>query len=217
MAGYQGLLQPIVVRRTGTHEEMVEAAARVSVAAWLATPDDPAWEPWLAASFGKSVRRARNAEVEKAKEFFVASVKVGDAEAFAGLPVTRDDMPAPIRKMQVSGTQAERTGWKYPSVTDPNIAPVPGPLPWMTVNLGAEMTTGKTCAQVAHALFAWALTQTPEALVAWQENGMQFRVAEVSQEDFDRQRTYAGAKALVIQDAGHTEVTPGTATVFALR
>lgn len=204
MSGYQGLLQPIVVRRSGTHEDMVVAAARASVAAWLADRDNPAWVPWLAGSFGKSVRRARPIEVEKASEFMLASVKVGDAEAFAGLPVSRADMPVPVAKLQVSGTDAERVGW-------PQTVEVEGPQ--LFINAAAGMTTGKTCAQVAHGLFGWALLQDEAALLAWAEEGLPFTVDEVSPRVFATARTIA---AVVIEDAGHTEVDPGTATVVAV-
>lgn len=205
MAGYDGLIQPIVVRRTGTHEQMVEAVARASVRAYLLDPENPAWKPWLAASFGKTVRRARPVEVEKAREFFVASAKVGDAEAFACLPVAKDDMPAPIRKMQVSGTVAERTGWA-------NRASTSGPT--LKVNSGAAMTTGKTCAQVAHALFAWVLQRTEGELDSWIANGMQFTISEAAP---DRFAALTKSADIVVEDAGHTEVDPGTATVLVSR
>lgn len=204
MSGYQGLLQPIVVRRTGTHEDMVVAAARASVAAWLADPDNPAWTPWLAGSFGKSVRRARPVEVEKAREFMLSSVKVGDAEAFAGLPVSRTDMPAPIAKLQVSGTDAERVGWSDLHTPEG---------PHLLVNADAGMTTGKTCAQVAHGVFGWALRQDAAVLAGWAEAGLPFTVTEADQSAFDAARLGA---LVVIEDAGHTEVDPGTATVLAL-
>lgn len=204
MSGYQGLLQPIVVRRTGTHEDMVVAAARASVAAWLADPENPAWTPWLAGSFGKSVRRARPVEVEKVREFMLASVKVGDAEAFAGLPVSRAEMATAIAKLQVSGTDAERSGW-------PELLPIEGP--HLLVNVDAGMTTGKTCAQVAHGLFGWALLQDQSALAAWAEAGLPFAVSELSQRAFNAARPDA---VVVIEDAGHTEVDPGTATVLAI-
>lgn len=204
MSGYQGLLQPIVVRRTGTHEDMVVAAARASVAAWLSDPENPAWAPWLVGSFGKSVRRARPVEVEKVREFMLASVKVGDAEAFAGLPVSRVEMAPPIAKLQVSGTDAERSGW-------PEAVSTEGP--HLFVNADAGMTTGKTCAQVAHGLFGWARLQDAAVLAAWAEAGMPFTVSELSQSEFTAARASA---VVVIEDAGHTEVDPGTATVLAL-
>jgi peptidyl-tRNA hydrolase len=207
MAGYDGLIQPIVVRKSGTHEQMVEAAARASVAAWLTDPTNPAWEPWLAASFGKTVRRGRNVEIEKCREFFVASAQVGDAEAFACLPYLKAEVPAPIRKLQVSGTDRDRGEW-----TQKEDRPIG---PYLAVNLGANMSTGKTCAQVAHGVFAWALKQTPEHLTAWQEAGLPFFVTDCSQELFTYQRTHGSSRLIVIEDAGHTEVAPGTATVLA--
>lgn len=205
---YSGLIQPIIVRRSGTHEEMVEAVARASVAAWLSDPTNPAWAPWLAASFGKTVRRARPAEVEKCREWFVASAAVGEAEAFACLPVPTDDMPAPIRKLQVSGTDAERKGWPLPPAPDRPTGP------WLSINLGAAMSTGKTAAQAAHGVFAWALKQSPEQLDAWQAEGLPFTVGEAPPDQFDSFRAHAPSTSILIQDAGHTEVTPGTATVL---
>ena len=65
---------------------MVEAAARASVLAWLATPAASEWEQWLAYAFAKTVRRARPVEVDRAKEWFVSTVQVGDAEAFGCVP-----------------------------------------------------------------------------------------------------------------------------------
>lgn len=211
MSGYTGLLQPIVVRRTGTHEDMVTAAARASVAAWLSCPEDPAWEPWLAGSFGKSVRRARPVEVEKAREFMVASVAVGEAEAFAGLPVTREDMPAPVRKMQVAGTDAPRAGWPVPVLLGEERRPVG---PWMSINLGAQMTTGKTCAQAAHGLLGWALRQDRDRLDVWVADGMPVNIAEYGTKQFDSLVKFAPSSAVIIRDAGHTEVAPGTTTVL---
>lgn len=212
MSGYTGLLQPIVVRRTGTHEDMVTAAARASVAAWLACPEDPAWVPWLAGPFGKSVRRARPVEVEKVREFMVASVAVGEAEAFAGLPVTRDDMPAPVRKLQVSGTDAPRgAGFpRFPFGTTAEGVVVP----FMAINLGAQMTTGKTCAQAAHGLLGWALRQDAAVVEAWAAAGMPLNVGEFNAEDFTNFVAHSRSDAIVIQDAGHTEVEPGTTTVL---
>jgi peptidyl-tRNA hydrolase len=212
VSGYTGLLQPIVVRRTGTHEDMVTAAARASVAAWMSCPDDPAWEPWLAGSFGKSVRRARPVEIEKAREFMVASVAVGEAEAFAGLPVSRDDMPPAVRKLQVSGTDAPRAGWPKPVLRGMDLGGVV--VPWVSINLGAQMTTGKTCAQAAHGLLGWALRKEPAVREAWASAGMPVNVGEFSAEDFDNFVKHARTDAIIIQDAGHTEVVPGTTTVL---
>lgn len=212
MSGYTGLLQPIVVRRTGSHEDMVVAAARASVAAWMSCPDDPAWEPWLAASFGKTVRRARPVEVEKAREFMLASVAVGEAEAFAGLPATRENLPAPVRKMQVEGTNAPRVGWPKPALRGMDTGGVA--VPWMSINLGAQMTTGKTCAQAAHGLLGWALRQDFEVLTSWAAAGMPFNADEFEQEKFENFVKHARSDAIVIQDAGHTEVEYGTTTVL---
>lgn len=212
MSGYTGLLQPIVVRRTGSHEDMVTAAARASVAAWMACPDDPAWEPWLAGSFGKSVRRARPVEVEKAREFMVASVAVGEAEAFAGLPVTREDMPAPVKKLQVSGTEAPRAGWPKPTLRGMDVGGVV--VPWMAINLGANMTTGKTCAQAAHGLMGWALRQDFEVLTSWAAAGMPVNIGEHEAEQFDHFVKHARSNAIIIKDAGHTEIEKGTTTVM---
>lgn len=208
MSGYNGLIQPIVVRRSGTHEQMVEAAALASVAAWFAEPDAPVWEEWLSGAFAKTVRRARPVEVEKVQPYVVAAIRVGDAEAFAMLPHDKATLPREVAKLQVSGLDAERTGWTEP-------AGLPPGAPTLVINADAGMTTGKTCAQAAHGLFAWALSQKRILpLEDWAAANMPFAIREVDRVEFERLR--ACGAVVVIEDAGHTEVDPGTATVLVL-
>jgi peptidyl-tRNA hydrolase len=208
MSTYQGLIQTIVVAKSGTHEEMVEAVARASVHAWLATPDNPAWAPWLAGSFGKTIRRARPIEIDRAKDHVVSAVRVGDAEAFACLPHDKETMPATLRRLQVGGTNRPRGTWATPTPRGDSEA-----LPWLTINNSLEMSTGKTAAQVAHALFAWARTCTTADLNAWQDAGSPMRISEVDLEGFTTMRNYR-TPVICIEDAGHTEVAPNSPTVL---
>lgn len=210
MGRYEGLIQPIVVRRSGSHEQMVIAAARASVAAWIAAPDLPCWDEWLAGSFAKTVRRARPVEIEKIRPHALASAAVGDpetyAEAFALAPCHTSDLPREVSKLQVSGTDAPREGWSFQRGTLG---------PHLVVNADAGMSTGKTCAQVAHGLFAWALTQDPATLRDWHAHHMPFVVSDAPSGRFQTYADHMGGRGILIRDAGHTEVDPGTATVLA--
>lgn len=52
------LVQPIVLLRSGSHEDAVRCVAEASLRAYVSAPDLPEWRQWLAGSFTKTVRRA---------------------------------------------------------------------------------------------------------------------------------------------------------------
>lgn len=193
------LVQPIAVQRSGTHEQVVVAAAKASVAAWLNTPDLPAWGLWLTTAFTKTVRRARPAELRRANDLAVVEVTVGDAVACGFVPYPEDALPVPVKRMQVSGTNMERTGdW-----------PVDSGGPVLVPNPTVEMSTGKTAAQAAHALFLWALQQPMDRVRDWHAAGLPFQVQETG--GFDEVDS-----VVAVRDAGRTEISPGTETFKVL-
>ena len=51
------LVQPIVLLRSGSHEDAVRCVAEASLRAYVSAPDLPDWEAWLAGSSTKTVRR----------------------------------------------------------------------------------------------------------------------------------------------------------------
>jgi peptidyl-tRNA hydrolase len=81
------------------------------------------------------------------------------------------------------------------------------------VNPRLEMSSGKTLAQIAHA--AVMAADTGE-LDEWVARGCPAQVVRPSQPSFDSLCDESGLAARV-EDAGLTEVPPGTITVLALR
>lgn len=192
------LVQCIAVARSGTHEQVVRAVAAASVRAWLTSPDDPAWAAWLSGRFVKSVRRGRPAELARARPLAASEVHVGDAVALGFAPTLPDGMPKVLAKMQVSGTDMERTG-NWGEVTA-------GPL--LVQNPLVEMSTGKTAAQAAHALFLWALTLDADARARWVADDAPFQVTVAPDP-----AAFAAVDADVqVRDAGFTEISAGTTT-----
>ena len=83
---------------------------------------------------------------------------------------------------------------------------------------GVIKTTGKAMAQAGHAALAcvWEHEAThPEAFAAWRRDGYRGEV-DVVDEPGEWARLRESRDAVVVQDAGLTQVQPGTETVIAL-
>jgi peptidyl-tRNA hydrolase len=196
------LVQPIAVAKAGTHEDVVLAVARASVLAWLDSQECCRWEEWLAGRFTKSVRRGTPAKIDviASQGYAVCRVALGQAVAVGCVPMTYDEMPEELRKLQVAELERERTGdWG---------SNIRGPL--VSINGAVEMSTGKTAAQVAHGLFAFMLKRSETYRDLWRADDMPIRV-EVADEL--RWKMATAAAVVSITDAGFTEIEPGTSTV----
>ena len=198
-------VQPIVVRRSGLHEDIVKAAALASVGAMITAPDHENWEEWLSGRFAKTVRRARPAQFDRAAEYAVITVTCGDAEAHGLPPYPKDDLPEGVRKLQVSGLDVERG--ENVVLPDDDLTVL------VAVDAGLGLTTGKTAAQVAHGLFRWFLGLEEVERNVWVSSGMPFGFLEVPTKEFT---VMAETAQVVIRDAGFTEIAPGTATVLVV-
>jgi len=197
-------VQPIVVSRTGTHEDAVTAAAQASLRAYLLDPDDPQWQAWLGGAFTKTVRRAKPGQLAALRPQAAVAVQQGQALALGFPPCTYAELAPAIAKLQVSGTELERVGWG----SNDQLARL-----CLVVNESVGMSTGKTAAQAAHALFAWYLQADHVQRFWWVQVGTPLHITGATQAEFDRCAPKAG---VVITDAGRTETAPGTATVLAL-
>jgi len=199
------LVQAVAIRKNvGSHQDVIRAVALASVIAWVTSYEDPAWSSWLKGRFTKSVRRGTAGQVEAAAEFAASDVMVGEARALGFVPSAYEDMVQPLPKMQVSGTEYPRSeNW----VVDPE-----GPT--IFINHNAEMSTGKTAAQAAHGLFAWALRLDQEGREHWVGQGFPVTFLEAPARQIKIMAELEGA--VPIFDAGFTEIDPGTLTVVAL-
>lgn len=202
------LVQPIILRidkeDPSSEDEGLSAVARAAVIAYLQDPQNPDWQQWASQAFAKSVRRANPKMFAKVLEMFPGQMvsEVGKAQAVGLPPLPAADLPKLIAKLQVSGTQLP----KADEVLDAKIN--------IVLNKSLDMSTGKAAAQAAHALFAW-LTEAPaESVEAWLQSHAPVGIRHLPRKDFEQLSGQAAGP--VIQDAGRTEIEPGSVTAFVM-
>ena len=204
------LVQPIVLLRSGCHEDAVRCAAEVSLRAYLAAPDRPEWQEWLSGIFTKTVRRAKATEYEKARvEGALAEVRHGEAAALGFAPFPAHALPRALARLQVSGTDLERSGWdRAPEDAHCVVA----------LNESLGMSTGKAAAQAAHALWAVWLQMGGRNQERWATDNLAFRLIGVPAEEMGLERLLGidHAVHVAIHDAGLTEVEPGSLTAVGV-
>ncbi|XP_003490777.1 peptidyl-tRNA hydrolase 2, mitochondrial-like [Bombus vosnesenskii] len=92
----------------------------------------------------------------------------------------------------------------------------------LVIRTDLKMGKGKIAAQCAHAAVAAykAATKYPEFLYAWEKCGQAKITLKVDSEnalkEIAKQARTVGLLANIIQDAGHTQVKPGSKTVCAI-
>lgn len=202
------LIQPIILlvdrEEPAGEEHGIAAAALASAQAFLRDPENPDWRVWAAGHFGKSVRRADAKMFAKVLAMFPehAPTTVGEGTAVGLPPMPADALPKLLAKLQVSGTQL------------PPGEPLPVAPLSIVLNASLDMSTGKAAAQAAHALFAWLLESNPAGVQAWAQAGYPVGIVQASRQEFRKgQRKAAGP---VIQDAGRTEIEPGSTTAYVV-
>lgn len=202
------LVQPIIllVDREEPADEGhgIAAAALASVQAYLRDPENPDWGVWADGAFAKSVRRADAKMFAKVLAAFPEHVlaTVGPASAAGLPPMPADALPKLLAKLQVSGTQL------------PPGEPMAAQPLSIVLNDALGMSTGKAAAQAAHALFAWLLDAGDPAVDAWAAAGFPVGVVYAGSREFRKGRRKAAGP--VIQDAGRTEIEPGSTTAYVV-
>jgi len=198
--------------------EALEAAAAASLAV-LADPRAfaewrPAYESWIGSQIRKVARRARGAHWQAASALDGVTVTRGGAEVRAFPPYPVDELPPELRRLQVGGTEL------------PDLAaepPIPASVPVLWLNPRATMTAGKAMAQVGHGSMLLAAFAAPDALGRWLAAGLPIAVRtadparwrELIAGPADPHARWARQQTVCVQDAGYTEVAPGTVTVVA--
>ncbi len=162
-----------------------------------------AMRAWQDARIRKVVRRARGAEWRRAEALPGITVTGSGAEVRVFPPVPLDAVPKDLAKLQVTGTDFE----------DPEDLPTLQPgTPVLWINPGLTMSSGKAMAQCGHAAHLAWLALSPAGRKEWVAADFALAV---------RTATHARWKELltsglpVVQDAGFTEVAPGSRTVVA--
>lgn len=182
------------------HELIADAAAASAGClheAMAASDEPPAnWEAWLAGGhMRKSVRKASCAVLEAAAAL-EGSVRAGRAVALA--PELIGALPSKIRRTQVSGWSVGAD----PARTAPD-AGAPGL--HVVLEQSLQMSTGKACAQAAH-----AAVMAAEA-GQWAP-GTPVHVHERTLGEADTEGT---PRRIAVRDAGLTEVAAGSLTCVA--
>ncbi|MCG7248586.1 ACR protein [Corynebacterium simulans] len=187
--------------------EVLEAAAQAVVAVCLdeRAGEDGAFAEALAQWYGhrirKVARRARNKAWSDVQQ--LPGVTVSD-RARAFVPSAISDVEPAIRKLQIGHTDLE--------YDEPGPALPDTPVIYVDGSLG--MSAGKAAAQVGHGSMMLAAAMSLDEARAWAERDFALSVREVSHADF--QEACARPEAVIIRDAGFTEVAPDSATVCAL-
>lgn len=198
-------VQPLVLLRSGTHEDAVRATASACVQAYVTTgASNPNWGAWLAGQFTKTVRRAKNGQFAAATNLATGSAVCGTASALALDPVRYRDLPQTVRKLQVSGTDFPRTGWQP-------LSALPDGVPVLVVNEDLNMSTGKVAAQASHALLGWYLSEPESIRAVWRHAEMPFVVTGAHGGEVCH--WHASEPQLIIEDAGRTEIPSGSLSV----
>lgn len=200
------LVMPLVLKKSGTHQEAIAAVAVAALEGYRASSaDHEIWDRWMnEGDCGKTVRRANEKDFAKVSQRpdVIATSEVGDAKVLAFVPVAYTEMDSVIRRLQVGNTDFERE--EMTEIAD---------APTIVLNLDLGMSTGKSAAQAAHALLAWWDLASQESRDEWVEKGNKVNIAEVPGPQFTRMSSLVVPYA-VIHDAGHTEIESGSATAF---
>ena len=197
---------------------LLRAAAMAVVACCLderAGDDTSAYQQGLASWYGarirKLTRRARNIGWQRAQLAPGVTVDVDGAQARALVPTPVDETYPEIAKLQISGTDLpyddpENTspGVPYDHESADTFAP---PVIWVDKNL--NMSVGKVAAQVGHGSMLYAASLSVEDAWAWAQSGYALDVKEVPREQWPAPEL----RAVEVQDAGFTEIAPGSVTV----
>jgi peptidyl-tRNA hydrolase len=203
----------LVVRR-GAFEDLETGgvlAGAAAVACLRRFEDDPEHAEAIAAwreRPGKVTLRARGGQWDQVlrHESFTYAGDLDGAAVLAIAPQRRSERSENLTKLQALASAL---------TPPPSVEQAPRADDRMTyiINPALDMSTGKTMAQIAHAATMSAATGRVEQ---WVQDGCPGRVVvPATTALFDAIRTTATLSAKV-EDAGLTEVAPGTITVLAI-
>lgn len=190
-----------------TRTEVLEAAARGVVKLCL---DDRAGQDgafaealgqWYGHRIRKVARRARNKAWRDVQA--LPGVTVAD-RARVFVPSAVQDVHPLVAKLQIGHTDLPQD--------DPGLALADAPVIYIDASL--TMSAGKAAAQVGHGSMLLAAAMSVEQVETWAAQDFALSVREIAPADFAAACTRPDA--VVVHDAGFTEVAPDSATVCAL-
>jgi peptidyl-tRNA hydrolase len=182
-----------------SHEEALLA----TVSGIITLFDDPRsqeeWkqpiDSWINGRIRKVARRARGAAWDKVQELPGVTVDFGKAQLRVLLPHPVEETPIEVKKLQVAGLDLPKTGFTASEQADVTLS--------VSLNPDVPMTTGKSMAQIGHATQLAIFQSSTEQVKAWESLGSAYALTE-----WDVFESWTAE----VQDAGFTEVAPGTYT-----
>jgi hypothetical protein len=200
-------LRMYLVIRRGAFDGLASAGELTGAAAVRCVREfagDEALQQWLPRP-GKVVLRARGGQWDE--------VLATEPHALAGDPDGAAVLALPPRRRSERGALLERMQAMTSALSPPpdEGAERPGALTYL-VNPAIEMSSGKTLAQIAHAA---VMAADGGGLEDWVAAGCPAQVLRPPRSRFDELCRVPHLAARV-EDAGLTEVPPGTVTVLAL-
>ena len=197
--------------------DVLTAAAQAVVAVCM----DPragregAWRDSLVGWYGRRIRkiarRARGASWDHVQGLPGCTATHGTAQARAFIPSAVGDVPHEITKLQIKGTDLPHDGGEVPTAEQILTAPVPT----VMINDSLNMSVGKAAAQAGHASMLLAAAMEEDWVLSWVQAGFPLVVHELPEGIFNE--VIADRGTIVVQDAGFTEVAPGSVTAAAVR
>lgn len=206
---------PIVLNLPKTNPpprlDVLAAAAKAVVAACLdpRAGEDSTYaadlQRWYGARIRKIARRARNSQWDRVQVLPGVTATCGSAQARAFVPSAVQEVDPLIGKLQIGGTDV-------PPQQHPELRTG---VPLIAVDAGLGMSVGKAAAQVGHGSMLLAAHMSLPEVTEWADSGFDLQVCEVPRSQFSQLAAREGA--VLVRDAGYTEVAPGSVTVVALR
>lgn len=201
-----------VERHTPVHHQDALEASATAVAALLGSED--AWHEghglhravaeWRSGRVRKVVRRARGSQWENAAGELGATATIGSASAHAAWPCEIEATPQAIHRLQVSGL--ELTG-KLERIHGEDSGVL------IVMNPAVHASTGKLAAQAGHGSGLLLEQMSASERARWCAQDWRLRVLTSTEDEFGH---LARKAAVVVHDAGFTEVPPGTLTCITL-
>jgi hypothetical protein len=200
-------LRMYLVIRRGAFEDLASAGELTGAAAVRCVrefAEDETTREWRPRP-GKVVLRARGGQWDE--------VLATEPHALAGDPDGEAVLALPPRRRSQRGPLLERMQAMTSALSPPpaEADPRPGAVTYL-VNPEIEMSSGKTLAQIAHAA---VMAADSGGLESWVAAGCPAQVLRPPRSRF-AELCRGPALAARVEDAGLTEVPPGTVTVLAL-
>lgn len=205
-----------LVARRGAFEDLETGgvlAGAAAVACLRRFADDPEHAEAIAAwreRPGKVTLRARGGQWEQVlqHESFTYAGDLDGAAVLALAPLRRSERSETLIKLQALASELTSP----PPIETAPEADASGRITYI-INPSLTMSTGKTMAQIAHAATMSAATGRVER---WVQDGCPGRVVVPAKQALFDGLCTAGDLSAKVEDAGLTEVPPGTITVLAI-